>query len=62
MKLDMAKSKGEAKRLIKGGGAKIDGQAIKDEQFVLTAAAFTEKGEVMLSAGKKKHGMVELMA
>lgn len=59
VRLDMAKSKNEARRLIKGGGAKQDGEVIKEETKVLTAAEF--KGtEVMLSAGKKKHGIVEL--
>lgn len=59
VRLEMAKSKAEARRLIKGGGARLDGEAIKDETFVVTAASFV-KPEIMLSAGKKKHGIVEL--
>jgi tyrosyl-tRNA synthetase len=62
VRLDLAKSKAEARRLIKGGGARIDGEPIKEETFVVTPAAFQGKPEIMLSAGKKKHGMVELLA
>jgi tyrosyl-tRNA synthetase len=50
VRLEMAKSKAEARRLIKGGGVRLDGVA---------AASFV-KPEIMLSAGKKKHGIVEL--
>lgn len=59
VRLEMSKSKAEARRLIKGGGARLNGEAIKDETFVVTAASFI-KPEIMLSAGKKKHGIVEL--
>lgn len=60
VRLDMAKSKAEARRLIKGGGARLDGEAIKEETYAVTPATFAGKPEIMLSAGKKKHGMVEL--
>lgn len=62
VRLEMAKSKAEARRLIKGGGARLDGEAIKEETFAVTPATFAGKTEIMLSAGKKKHGMVELAA
>ena len=52
--LGLAASNGEAKRLIKGGGAKIDGQPITDERHVIDARA----GEIRISAGKKKHGIL----
>ena len=59
VRLELVKSKAEARRLIKGGGARLDGEAIKDETFVITLDLFS-KPEIMLSAGKKKHGIVEL--
>ena len=60
--LELTKTKSEARRLIKGGGAKLDGVQIKEETFMLTTDAFDgeKKKEVMLSAGKKKHAMIEL--
>ena len=51
---EFAKSKGEAKRLIKGGGARVDGVKVEDvEQEVALAGA-----EVKLSSGKKKHALL----
>lgn len=51
--LGFAKSKGEARRLIAGGGARVDGEKISDETAVITVA-----GDVRLSAGKKHHGII----
>ncbi|WP_353226869.1 tyrosine--tRNA ligase [Novosphingobium sp.] len=52
--LGFAASRGEAKRLIAGGGARLDGQPVTDENhhIVLSAA------ETRLSSGKKKHGIL----
>jgi tyrosyl-tRNA synthetase len=46
-------SKGEARRLIKGGGARIAGNQVGDE-----AAIVTVTGETRISAGKKLHGIL----
>lgn len=51
--LGLASSKGEARRLIKGGGARIDGEKVDDE-----AATVTVSGPVRISAGKKHHGIL----
>jgi tyrosyl-tRNA synthetase len=52
--LGFAASRGEAKRLIAGGGARVDGAAVTDEagRIVLGGA------DVRVSAGKKKHGIL----
>lgn len=47
-------SKGEGKRLIKGGGAKIDGESIKDEMHIIGHSS----DSIKISAGKKKHGIL----
>ncbi|MEQ1641246.1 MAG: tyrosine--tRNA ligase [Novosphingobium sp.] len=52
--IGFAASRGEAKRLIAGGGARIDGAAISDE-----AAHIAVKSEVRISSGKKKHGVLQ---
>lgn len=57
--LELCQSGGEGKRLIRGGGAKINGRKIEDEAYVLQAADF-EDGKLKLSAGKKRHGVVSL--
>ncbi|KAH8051216.1 hypothetical protein JL722_10915 [Aureococcus anophagefferens] len=52
-----AKSKSEAKRLIKGGGARLDGAKVDD----VDATVALEAGvDVKLSSGKKKHAILEL--
>ncbi len=52
--LGFAASKGEARRLIKGGGARIDGEKVADEAAVVTVG----DASVRISAGKKHHGIV----
>ncbi len=55
----LAGSKGEARRLIKGGGARVNGQALSDEAAVLNRGNVTGEGYIKLSAGKKKHALVQ---
>lgn len=55
----LASSKGEVKRLIKGGGAKCNDKSVQDIEMVVTAANdLTDDGYVKLSSGKKKHVLV----
>ena len=51
--LGLCASKGEAKRLIAGGGAKVDGEKVESEATVVAVS-----GQVRISAGKKKHGIL----
>jgi tyrosyl-tRNA synthetase len=52
-------SKGEAKRLIQGGGARLNDQVISDSKNTLNADHFSN-GIVKVSSGKKKHVVFEL--
>ncbi len=52
--LGLVASKGEARRLIKGGGARINGEQVKDEAALVPLDA----EEVRISAGKKLHGVL----
>ncbi|MFC0589121.1 tyrosine--tRNA ligase [Novosphingobium aquiterrae] len=52
--IGFAASRGEAKRLIAGGGARIDGAAVSDENAMITET----NGDVRISSGKKKHGIL----
>jgi tyrosyl-tRNA synthetase len=54
-----AKSKGEAKRLIEGGGVSIESTKITDA-FAKIPTEFAEKGEFVLHKGKKVHIKVVL--
>lgn len=52
-------SKGEARRLIRGGGAKINDVKITDEGQQISAQELNADGQIKLSAGKKKHALIE---
>lgn len=54
VELGLVASKGEARRLIRGGGARIDGEKVGDENATVSAG----NEPVRLSAGKKKHGVI----
>lgn len=60
VKLGLASSKKEAKRLIAGGGARIGDEKILDENGVLSIDHFDTTKEIVLRAGKKRAGVVEL--
>jgi tyrosyl-tRNA synthetase len=50
---------GEAKRLVAGGGARINDEIVKDE-FRIVSMEDVHDGIIKLSAGKKKHALVVL--
>ena len=52
--LGFCASKGEARRLIKQGGARVDGEKVSDEAAVVTTGA----EPLRISAGKKHHGLL----
>lgn len=53
-------SNGEAKRLIQGGGAKINDVAITDGGQMVTLSDLTGDGYIKLSSGKKKHALIRV--
>lgn len=55
--LNFVASKKEARRMIQGGGARVDGDAVADEDAVISAQA----APVKISAGKKKHGLINFI-
>ena len=52
--LGFAASRGEAKRLIAGGGARVEGVAVADETYVI----LLKDKDIRISSGKKKHGII----
>ena len=59
VKVGFAKSNGEARRLIRGGGARLNDVAISDEDHLLSSADFSD-GRAKISAGKKRHALLVL--
>ena len=53
-----AVSNGEARRLIRGGGARINDRVVNNETKPVTVADLDEKGVLKLSAGRKRHALV----
>jgi tyrosyl-tRNA synthetase len=54
----LAASKGEARRLIKQGGARLNDRAIAAETETVGLGDVTADGTIKLSAGKKRHALV----
>lgn len=52
--LGFVASKKEARRMIQGGGARVDGDTVSDENALISSRA----QPVKISAGKKKHGLL----
>ena len=57
-----ANSNGEARRLIKQGGARINDEPAKDEMRQVSVSDLGDDGAVKLSAGRKKHALVRAVA
>ena len=55
VKAGLAASNGEARRLIRGGGVRLDDSLITDEAFMISG-----KPEQKLSVGKKQHVLIKL--
>jgi tyrosyl-tRNA synthetase len=52
--IGFAASKGEARRLIAGGGARLDGVQVTDENHIISEIS----SDLQISSGKKKHGIL----
>ena len=57
--LNFLKTNGEARRLIRGNGAKINDVVVVDENYVLRSEDY-KNGKVKVSFGKKRHGLIIL--
>ncbi len=56
----LCKSKGEAKRMIQGGGARINGVPVERIDQKACVKDLTNDGHIKISAGKKKHALVRV--
>ncbi|MBC8239419.1 MAG: tyrosine--tRNA ligase [Alphaproteobacteria bacterium] len=54
----LCQSNGEARRLIKGGGARVNDTAVNDEMTKVSLTDVTADGVIKLSAGKKRHALI----
>lgn len=54
----LTQSNGEARRLIKGGGARINDARVEDEAATVSLSDVNDEGVIKLSAGRKRHALV----
>ncbi|WP_029007011.1 tyrosine--tRNA ligase [Azospirillum halopraeferens] len=55
-----AASRGDARRLIRDAGARLNGAVVTGEAAVLTTADLSADGSARLSAGRKRHALVRV--
>jgi tyrosyl-tRNA synthetase len=54
----LAASNGEARRLIRGGGARINDAVVDNETRAVSLADLDPQGMIKLSAGRKRHALI----
>ncbi|MEC9152137.1 MAG: tyrosine--tRNA ligase [Pseudomonadota bacterium] len=54
----LAASNGEARRLIKGGGGRVNDAQIGDEKAIIATSDINRDGVIKISAGRKRHALV----
>jgi tyrosyl-tRNA synthetase len=54
----LASSNSEARRLIKGGGARVNDSPVAGETQAVSLADLDAQGQIKLSAGRKRHALV----
>jgi len=57
----LAASNGEARRLIRGGGARINDAVVESETRPVSLGDLGTLGMIKLSAGRKRHALVRLV-
>jgi len=57
--LQLTKSGGEARRLIKGGGVRLNDAPLEEEERKLTLSDLDGEGNLKISLGKKRHVLVK---
>ena len=55
----LSQSNGEARRLIRGGGARLNDAVISDETQTIASQDIGENDTLKLSAGKKRHILIQ---
>jgi len=59
VKLGMASSKSDARRLIEQGGVKLNDQPVEAVTATVSGADLDERGSARLAVGKKRHGVIK---
>ncbi len=57
--VEFASSNGDARRLVQGGGAKVNDVAVTDFRAVISTSDLIDDA-IKISAGKKRHALLKL--
>jgi len=57
----LCESRSEARKLIRGGGARLNDQKIADEGLLIDSAMLLQDNPIKLSAGRKKHVLIKVV-
>ena len=60
--IGLASSKGEVRRLMRGGGCRINNQSITDENRMVEGGDFDTDGLCQIAAGKKRRAILKLVS
>ncbi|MBM3490987.1 MAG: tyrosine--tRNA ligase [Alphaproteobacteria bacterium] len=58
VRAELCASNGEARRLVRGGGARLNDRVLTSEEALVTLADLGAGGHIKLSAGRKRHALI----
>ena len=60
VRMEMASSKSESRKLIRGNGVKVNRNSISDEMYVISQSDLENEDGILVSVGKKRHFKITL--
>ena len=60
VRMEMASSKSESRKLIRGNGVKVNRKPISDEMYVISQSDLEKEDGILISVGKKRHFKITL--
>jgi len=60
VRMEMASSKSESRKLIRGNGVKVNRKSISDEMYVISQSDLENEDGILISVGKKRHFKITL--
>ena len=60
VRMEMASSKSESRKLIRGNGVKVNRKSISDEMYVISQSDLVNDDGILVSIGKKRHFKITL--
>ncbi len=60
VRMEMASSKSESRKLIRGNGVKVNRNSISDEMYIISQSDLENEDGILVSVGKKRHFKITL--